>query len=360
MRGNEDQQEEVFSYLPLEKRVATDHPLRKIRGMTDSCLQGLSREFDELYAKCGRPSIPPEQLLRALLLQILFTLRSERQLMEQLNYNLLYRWFVGLKMDEPIWDVTVFSKNRERLLGGEVAGKFFQQVWQQAEAGKLLSEEHFTVDGTMIEAWANRKSFQEKKDPPEKGSGARGRKLFRDSHESKTDPEAHLFSKSRAAEIKPCYMGHVITENRHGLIVEACASPSGRKAEREAGLKMMQRVLSRKPRKPGGAITLGADKGYQEETFLEGLGGLAVIPHVAEYRENKHWPNWLKASERQHPGYEMSLKKRKLVEKVFGWIKSIAGLSKTKFRGTRRVNWVFQLAAAAYNLVRLEKLLPTG
>jgi transposase len=358
MRGNEDQQEEVFSYLPLEKRVPAGHPMRKIRTMTDRCLRELSSGLDQLYAKVGRPSIPPEQLLRALLLQVLFTLRSERQLMEQLNYNVLYRWFVGLKMDEPVWDVTVFTKNRERLLQGEVAGNFFQQVLQQAEAGKLLSEEHFTVDGTMIEAWANRKSFQEKQDPPEKGTGARGRKLFRDTHESKTDPEAQMFSKSRTSEIKPCYLGHVITENRHGLIMEACATQSSKKAEREAGLKMMQRMVGRKKRKQSQEITLGADKGYQEETFVEGLRGLEVIPHVAEYQENKNWPNWLKPSERLHPGYEISLKKRRLVEKVFGWIKSVAGLSQTKFRGTRRVNWIFQLAASAYNLIRLVRLLP--
>src|SRR5262252_221210 len=181
MRGNEDRQEEVFSYLPLEQRVPAKHALRKIRSLTEECLQEMSNEFDQLYAKGGRPSIPPEQLLRALLLQILFTLRSERQLMEQLNYNLLYRWFVGLKMDEAVWDVTVFTKNRERLLEGEVARKFFQQVLRRGEAGKLFSEEHFTVDGTMIEAWANRRSFQEKKDPPQKGSGVRGRKLFRDT-----------------------------------------------------------------------------------------------------------------------------------------------------------------------------------
>jgi len=356
MRGNEDRQEEVFSYLPLEQRVPAKHALRKIRSLTEECLQEMSNEFDQLYAKGGRPSIPPEQLLRALLLQILFTLRSERQLMEQLNYNLLYRWFVGLKMDEAVWDVTVFTKNRERLLEGEVARKFFQQVLRRGEAGKLFSEEHFTVDGTMIEAWANRKSFQEKKDPPQKGSGVRGRKLFRDTHESKTDGEAYLFSKSCAAEIRPCYWGHVMTENRHGLIVEACATQAGRRAEREAGLEMMKRVLGRNQR--GQEITLGADKGYQEESFVEGLRKLKVVPHVSQYQENKNWPNWLNPSERQHPGYEISLQKRKLVEKVFGWIKSVGGLGKTKLRGTRRVNWIFQLAAAAYNLVRLGKLLP--
>jgi transposase len=358
MRGMENRQEEVFSYVPMEKRIPADHPIRKIRALTDECLARLSSAFDELYAERGRPSIPPEYLLRALLLQVLYTVRSETQLMECLRYHLLYRWFVGLGMDEEVWDVTVFTKNRDRLLEGEVAHKFFQQVLQRAEAGKVLSEEHFTVDGTMIEAWANRKSFQEKKDPPEKGSGVRGRKLFRDTHESKSDGEAHLMSKSRSAEIKPCYMGHVITENRNGLIVQACATQASKTAEREAGLEMMKRRLGSKKKKPGQEFTLGADKGYQEEKFVKGVRALGVIPHVAEYAENKNWPNWLESSERQHPGYAVSLSKRKLVEKVFGWIKSIGGLSKTKLRGARKVNWLFQFAAATYNLLRLAKLLP--
>lgn len=364
MRGIENRQEEVFSYVPLAKRIPADHPLRKIRAMTDECLSQLWGAFDQLYAQRGRPSIPPEQLLRSLLLQVLFTLRSETQLMEHLRYNLLYRWFVGLQIDEEVWDVTVFTKNRDRLIQGEVAQKFFQQVLEQAEAKKLLSEEHFTVDGTMIDAWANRKSFQEKKDPPEKGSGARGRKLFRDTHESKTDGDAHLMSKSCASEIKPSYLGHVITENRNGLIVGACATQASKKAEREAGLKMMKEMLQRRKKKQQADckrdITLGADKGYQEETFIEGLRSLKVIPHVAEYEANKNWPNWLKPSEREHPGYRVSLSKRKLVEKVFGWMKSIGGLSKTKLRGTGKVSWIFQFAAAAYNLVRLARLSPVG
>jgi transposase len=270
--------------------------------------------LDKLYAQRGRPSIPPEHLLRALLLQVLYTLRSEGQLMEQLNYNLLYRWFVGLQLDEEIWDVTVFTKNRDRLLEGAVAEKFFQQVLEQAESGQLLSQEHFTVDGTLIEAWANRKSFAEKKDPPQKGSGSRGRKLLRDTHASKTDPEAHLYRKSGSAAIKPCYLGHVLTENRHGLIVDACATQASKKAEGEAGLKMMRRWVERKKR-PGQELTLGADKAYQEKNFVQGLRALAVVPHVAEYQENPNWPNWLQDSERQHPGYAISLKKRKLVKK---------------------------------------------
>jgi len=363
MRGIENRQQEVFSYVPIEKRIPSGHPLRKIRTMTDECLMQLSKGFDELYAQRGRPSIPPEQLLRALLLQVLYTLRSETQLMEHLQYNLLYRWFVGLQMDEEVWDVTVFTKNRDRLLQGEVWRKFVQGGLEQAQAGKLLSEEHFTVDGTMIEAWANRKSYQEKKDPPEKGSGARGRKLFRDTHESTTDPEAQMMSKSRASEIKPCYFGHVMMENRHGLIVGACATQASRKAEREAGLQMMKELLQRKKKQEEDSkrdITLGADKGYQEEAFVEGLRSLQVIPHVAEYEANKNWPNWLQPSEREHPGYQVSLSKRKLVEKVFGWMKSIGGLSKTKLRGTGKVNWIFQFAAAAHNLVRLARLLPAG
>jgi transposase len=357
MRGNDEQQGAVFSYVSCEQRIGGDHPLRKIRAMTDEALGELSPEFDKLYASGGRPSIAPEKLLRALLLQVLYSRRSERLLMEEMNYNLLFRWFVGLEMDDAVWDVTVFTKNRERLLAGEVAQKFFAAVVKQAWAAGLLSDEHFTVDGTLIEAWANRRSFVEKQDPPQRGTGARGRKLLRDTHESKTDPEARLFRRSRAAESRPSYLGHVITENRNGLVVAACVTQSSTKAEREAGLEMLDGVA----RAMGKKATLGADKGYQEERFIAGLRARGIVPHVAEYAvASKHWPNWLWPEEREDPGFGESQRKRKLVEQVFGWIKEVAGLRRTKFRGRRRVEWMFHLAVSALNLRRMQRLLATG
>jgi transposase len=353
MRGNQDEQEEVFSYIPLEKRVPQEHPLRKIRAMADRALQELSPWFDRLYAQSGRPSIPPEQLLRALILQALYTIRSERQLMDQIDGNWRYRWFVGLKADQAVWDVTVFTKNRERLLAGEVSRLFFEQVTEQARAGGLLDDEHFTVDGSLMEAWASRSSFAPKKDPPERGTGARGRKMFRDTHESKSDPEARMYHKSRWAPGRPSYLGHVITEERSGLVVGACVTEAIKRAEREAALAMIQTMA-----RGDGAVTLAADRNYQERTFIEGLRALEVIPLIAEYKESKHWPNWLRASEREHPRYVTSQKRRRRIEKVFSWIKGVAGLQRTRFRGRRRVDWIFRLAAAAHNLVRMVKLLP--
>lgn len=357
MRGNDEQQGAVFSYVSAEQRIAADHPLRKMRAMTDAALRELSAEFDQLYAAGGRPSIAPEKLLRALLLQVLYTRRSERLLMEEMNYNLLFRWFVGLEMDDPVWDVTVFTKNRERLLAGAVAQKFFAAVVKQARVAGLLSDEHFTVDGTLLEAWANRRSFVEKQEPPRRGTGARGRKLLRDTHESKTDPEARLFRRSQAVEARPSYLGHVITENRNGLVVAACVTQSSTKAERAAGLEMLDGV----PRALGKKATLGADKGYQEERFIAGLRARGIVPHVAEYAVlSKHWPNWLRPEEREDPGFGESQRKRKLVEQVFGWIKEVAGLRRTKFRGRRRVEWMFHLAVSALNLRRMQRLLATG
>jgi transposase len=353
MRGNQDQQDEVFSYIPLEKRVPRDHPLRRVRVMVDQALQELSSWLDQLYAKAGRPSIPPEQLLRAQILQVLYTIRSERQLMDQIDGNWRYRWFVGLKADDPVWDVTVFTKNRERLVRGEVSAKFFQKVREQASQAGLLDDEHFSVDGSLIEAWANRDSFVEKKDPPQRGTGTRGRKLLRDTHESTTDPEARLYKKSLAGPSKPNYLGHVVTENKNGLIMESCLTEAGKKAEWEAALAMMS-VLAAGNKE----ITVGADKGYQDETCIEGLRALGVIPLVAEYKPSKNWKNWLNDKEREHPQFGLSQKKRRLIEKVFSWIKTVAGLRKTKLRGRRRVEWVFRLAAAAYNLVRMIKLIP--
>jgi transposase len=363
MRGHDEHQEGLFSYLSPEMRVPLDHPLRRLRAMTDRALLALSPQLSELYSLQGRPSIAPEKLLRALLLQALYSIRSERLLMEQLNYNLLFRWFVGLNIDEPVWDVTVFTKNRERLLDGNIAQAFFDQVLAQANGHGLLSDEHFTVDGTLLEAWANRRSFHPKAEPPERGSGTGGQKLLRDTHESGTDPEARLYKRSAAGEAKPSYLGHVVMENRHGLVVQSKVTESGTREERKAALEMVTRIVQhvRAKQKPGaevGAITVGGDKGYQEQTFIQGLRELQVIPHIAEYKTNPQWPNWLTAREREHPGFAISQGKRKLVEKIFGWIKWVAGLRKTKFRGRRRVDWMFTFAAAASNLVRLVKLIP--
>ena len=351
MRGHDEQQEDAFSYVMPEQRIPQDHPLRRIRKLTDAALEPLDLYFAALYARNGRPSIPPEKLLRALLVQVLYGIRSERLLMEQLQYNLLFRWFVGLSMDDAVWDVTVFTKNRDRLIAGDIAGRFFQAVVAILQQEGWLSDEHFTVDGTLIEAWASRRSFVEKKDPPQRGTGARGRKLLRDTHESQTDPEARLYCKSQQGEAQPSYLGHVLTENRQGLVVAVCATQSGHRAEREAGLRMLDDI------EYGPEATLGGDRAYQWEDFIDGLRARQIAPHVAEHVATKHWPNFLTESERQHPGFGVSQKKRKLVEKVFAWLKGAAGLWQTKFRGLRRVEWMFQLATAAYNLRRAATLL---
>jgi len=328
--------------------------------MVDRGLAEMWSHFEALYARRGRPSIAPERLLRALLLQALYSIRSETQLMEQLDYNLLYRWFVGLHANDEVWDVTVFTKNRERLMAGEVSQRLLEAVLRQAAEHDLLSEEHFTVDGTLIQAWASRKSFVPKRKPPEKGSGSKGKKLLRDTHESQSDPEARLFKKSAAGESRPSYLGHLITENRHGLVMAALATQCSTSAEREAALAM----LDQWGRSPGRVnehtrpITLGADKLYQEKEFITGLRERKVIPHVAEYEPNPHWPNWLSEPERQDPGYALSQRKRKLIEKVFGWAKLDSILRQVKVRGVKKVNWLFRLLATAANLVRLVKLIP--
>lgn len=354
MRGNEEGQEEVFSYIPLEQRIPQAHPLRRIRAMADQALEDLDLHFQGLYARRGRPSIAPERLVRGLLLMVLYSIRSERQLMEQVDFNLLYRWFVGLQPDEAVWDASVFSKNRERLMQGEVAERLLEAVVEQARGQGLLSEEHFTVDGTLIRAWASRRSFEEKKDPPQRGTGARGRKLLRDTHESTTDPEARLFKRSTGGESVPSYWLHALTENRNGLVVGACVTASGQRAEREAALHLLDRMEGKRTVR----ITLGADTSYQEEQFIAGLRERQVVPHVAEYAPSKNWPNWLLPEERTDAGRERSQKKRKLIEKVFGWVKQDAGLRQVMLRGTRKVNWLLCLAMSALNLMRMRRLIP--
>jgi transposase len=351
MRGEKQQQGVMYSYVTLEQRIPADHPIRAIRAMVDEALGEMDATFRAMYSERGRPSIAPERLLRAQLLMVLYSISSEHRLMEQLNYNLLFRWFVGLEMDDGVWDTTVFSKNRGRLIEADVSQQLLVAVVEQARARQLLSEEHFTVDGTLIQAWANRRSFKEKSEPPDRGPGARGGKLLRDTHESSTDPQARLYRKSSARAVVPSYLGHVITENRNGLIVAAMATQAGTAAERQAALAMVKRLKRR------GRITLGADKSYQEEGFVRALRRADITPHVAEYEPNPKWPNWLTEAERSDPGLAVSQKRRKLVEKSFGWMKQDR-LRQVKLRGLKRVDWLFRFTAAAHNLLRLSRLIP--
>lgn len=349
MRGNDQQQDGVFSYVSLEQRVPASHPLRAIRKMVDEALGELSPRFHELYAATGRPSIAPEKLLRALLLQALYGKRSERLLMEELDYSLLFRWFVGLSMDDEVWDARVFSKNRDRLIAGDIAQGFFLAVRRQLEESGLLRDEHFTVDGTLLEAWANRRSFHAKADPPKRGSGRGGKLLLRDTHESSTDPEARLYRKCNVGAAQPSYLGHVLTENEHGLIVGACVTEAGTRAEREAALQLLDQW--------GRARSLGADKQYQERKFVHALRRRGIVPHIAEYeRGNLQRRNSLQKEERDSPGFVQSQRKRKLVEQSFAWIKHWAGFRQVKLRSRRRVEWLFQIAATAYNLVRMGRI----
>jgi len=340
----------MFSYLSPEERVPADHPLRTVRKMTDEALRQLSPEFEKLYSALGRPSTPPEQLLRALLLQVFFSVRSERMLMEQLNYNLLFRWFVGLNMDEPVWDATVFSKNRERLLNGNIAQAFLGKVLEQAQQLGLLSSEHFTVDGTLLEAWASMKSYQKKENPPDKGSGTRGQKLLRDTHASQTDPEAQLYRKSRADSFHLSYLGHVLMENRSGLPVAARVTSATPQGEWEAAVDMAAAVNRGKRR-----ITLAADKAYDEAKLLRQLRDLQITPHVQKRENDKRRSN-LDGRTTRHPGYQISIQKRKRIEHIFGWLKTTALMRKVRHRGRALVEWMFTLAVSGYNLVRLGKL----
>jgi len=361
MRGEDIQQSELFSYGSLEDRVPAGHPLRPIREMVDEALKALSSRFDEIYNEEGRKSIPPERLLRALLLQMLYSVRSERMLMEQLEYNLLFRWFVGLSANEPVWHPTVFTKNRDRLLQGAVAEEFFAVIVDQARKKRLLSSEHFTVDGTLIEAWAGQKSFQRKDNdndplnPPPADPGSNPtvnwhkEKRSNDTHCSTTDPFARLYKKTRGSEAKLCYLGHVLTENRNGLVVNARLTLATGTAEREAALSMAQQI-------PGGTrrVTLGCDRGYDARSFVAELRELNVTPHVAQNVSGR--TSAIDERTTGHDGYAVSQRKRKRVEEVFGWMKSVALIRKTRFRGPERTGWMFTLAAAAYNLVRMRNL----
>jgi transposase len=360
MRGEDIQQDELFSYGGLEERVPAGHPLRPIRAMVDEALQQMSARFDEIYGEDGRRSIPPERLLRALLLQMLYSVRSERMLMEQLEYNLLFRWFVGMSANEPVWHPTVFTKNRDRLLEGAVSEEFFSLIVAQARRRKLLSDEHFTVDGTLIEAWAGQKSFQRKGSdndplnppPPDRGSNPtvnwHKQKRSNETHESITDSMARLYKKTRGAEARLGYLGHILTENRNGLVVDVRLTQAGGTAERDAALEM----LGNKPASK--RVTLGGDRGYDTRGFVAATRDLRVTPHVAQNDSNRR--SAIDHRTTRHDGYAVSQVKRKRVEEVFGWMKTVALQRKTRFRGLARVGWMFTFAAAAYNLVRMRNL----
>jgi transposase len=352
MRGDDRQPDAMFSYVSAEQRVPQHHPLRAIRALVDDVLRDMSREFDGLYARVGRPSIPPERLLRAQLLQIFYSIRSERLLMEQLDYNLLFRWFVGMDMDEPIWAPTVFTKNRDRLLNQEIARSFFRRVVERAAT--LMSDEHFTVDGTLIEAWASQKSFQRKDgDADGDGSDFRGQQRKNDTHASKTDPDARLYRKSNGAESRLAYLGHLLIENRHGLIADAMATTADGTAEREAGLLMLHAQWQRAP---GRRRTVGADKAYDVHEFIDLTRELGTTPHIAQ---NLARPGGSAIDGRttRHVGYAMSQQARPRIEPAFGWLKTIAWIRKVKLRGLANVDWLFVFASAAFNLIRLPKLL---
>src|SRR6185436_275774 len=355
MRGSDATSGSLFSYVDLEDRVPTKHPLRTIRAIVNDVLVSLDAEFETLYEGTGRQSIAPERLLRASLLQAFYSVRSERQLMEQIDYNLLFRWFVGLGIDDAVWDHSVFSKNRDRLLDADVAAKFLEAVLRHPKVERFLSDDHFSVDGTLVEAWASLKSFRAKDgsdDPPAPGrNGERdfhGEKRANDTHESKTDPEAKLYRKGNGQPAKLYFMGHALIENRHGLVVQANATAATGRAEREAALSMVDRHDPGSERR----LTLGADKAYDTSDFVAAMRQKCVTPHVAQ----KIKGSAINGRTTRHAGYGMSQRKRKLVEEAFGWGKTIAGMAKVKVRGLPRVRFKFTFAMAAYNLIRMPKL----
>src|SRR5947199_5771727 len=357
MRGKDEQQLDVFSYVSPEQRVPQDHPLRSLRAMTDEALSELQPRFNRLYAETGRPSIAPEKLLRALLLQALYSVRSERLLMEQLDYNLLFRWFVGLNMDDAIWDVTVFTKNRERLLDGDIGEAVFHTSLHQARERGLLSDEHFTVDRTLLEAWASVKSYQRKDAknaiPPDDPGNAtldfHGEKRSNQTHASKTDPDAKMARKGKAKEAKLSYNGNLLVENRNGLIVNTELFEANGTAERDAALIMLEQI-------PGiQRVTVAADKGYDTKEFVAECRNMKVTPHVAQ-NNNRPGGSAIDARTARHAGYRISQIKRKRIEESFGWLKTIALMRKVRHRGIFKVGWVFTFAAAAYNLVRMRNL----
>jgi transposase len=348
MRGPDQKQDAIFSYLSPEERVPADHPLRQIRTLVDGVLKDMSSQFGKLYSEVGRPSIAPERLLRALLLQIFYSVRSERLLMEQLDYNLLFRWFVGMNMDEQVWVATVFTKNRDRLLKHSIAESFFQRVLKVAQP--YLSDEHFTVDGTLIEAWASQKSFQRKDGGSEDGENFHGDRRSNQTHESKTDPDAKLYRKSSGSEARLSYLGHTLVENRSGLIVGTYLTEADGYAERDAALLMAYQ----KRRKSSKPMTLGADKAYDTQDFVAALRDLKITPHVTQNDRNRH--SAIDGRTTRHTSYQISQAKRYWVEKPFGWMKSVGPLRKVKLRGRDKLWWLFTVTAAAFNIWRIPKL----
>jgi transposase len=356
MRGNENTQDPLFSYVSLEERVPADHPLRQIRRIADEALKEMDPVFQKVYSHTGRPSIPPEVLFRALLLQYLHGIRSEIQLMQQIDYNLLFRWFVGIGIDDSVWTPEVFCVNRERLFSSEMTGHFFSAVVKQARKRRLLSKDHFSVDGSLLKAWASQKSFQskgkkrktksEQKDPGD----FHGEKRSNATHESTTDPEARLYRKSSGSESMLCYMGHVLMENRNGLVVDREVTPSGGVQEREAALAMLERRSA-----PSQRVTVGGDKGYDVNDFLQGCRDLHATPHVAQRNDGRD--SVLDGRTTRHVGYSISQTVRKRIEQIFGWVKSAAGLRQVKVRGITRIGAVFDLALCAYNLLRIRNLI---
>jgi transposase len=362
MRGTDERSGSLFSFVDLETRVAKDHPLRAIREIANGALSDLSGEFQAMYAPFGRPSIPPEKLLRASLLQAFYTIRSERQLMERLEFDLLFRWFVGLGIDDAVWNHSVFSKNRDRLLAGDIAAKFMVAVLTQPTVKQLLSNDHFSVDGTLVEAWASMKSLKPKNadrgnEPPASGGrneevDFRGEKRGNQTHASSSDPDAMLYRKGSGMEARLCFIGHALMENRNGLFVDTRLTRVSGHAERLAALDMIEPRADR-PR----AITLGGDKGFDAADFVMELREINVTPHIARNTTRR---SAIDGRTTRHPGYIASQRIRKRIEEGFGWIKTIAGLRKTKYRGLEKVRWAFTLAAAAYNLIRLPKLMATA
>jgi transposase len=356
MRGCDQQQSAMFSFLSPEQRVPVNHPLRAIRKMCDEVLAQLSKSFEQMYSRLGRPSIPPEKLLRALLLQVLYTVRSERLLMENLNYNLLYRWFVGLNMDDEVWDPTVFTKNRNRLLEADVAKKFFQLVVEQAQSQGLMSDEHFTVDGTLLEACASLKSFKKKDEQPsappdDPGNPTvdfHGEKRSNQTHASTTDPDALLARKGAGKEAKMSYSGHVLMENRNGLVADVEVLQANGTAERDAALVMIEAIPGDHP------VTVGADKNYDTKDFVAESRNLNATPHVAQNNKNRR--SAIDGRTTRHAGYAVSQTKRKRVEEIFGWMKTVGGFRRTRYRGLDRTGLAGYLVATAYNLVRLSRL----
>ena len=357
MRGDDAICGSLFSYIDLEKRIRPDHPLRVIRAVANTALKSLSGEFAKLYSPIGRESIPPERLMRALLLQAFYSIRSERQLVERIDYDLLFRWFVGLGIEDPVWDATSFTKNRDRLLEGDMAAQFLAAVLSQDKVKALLSSEHFSVDGTLLEAWASLKSFRPKDgsgEPP--GPGRNGERDFHaerrrnDTHASITDPDARLFRKGLGKEARLCLVAHALMENRNGLIVGAVTTSASGHAERAAALALIEpHAMTPQP------VTLGADKGYDSADFVMPLQHKAVTPHVAQNTSGRR--SAIADRITRHPGYAISQRIRKRLEEAFGWAKTVAGLRKMRHRGLLKVDWQFTLAMAAYDLVRLPKLL---